>query len=50
MKVAVVGAGFTGLSVAVGLVDKGVEVEVFEKANQVGGLAGGWSKNDKRWS
>ncbi len=42
------GAGFTGLSCAVELVDVGVEVEVFEKNDHVGGLAGGLSRWD--WS
>ena len=50
MRVAVVGGGFTGLSCAVDLIDKGVKVEVFEKSNQVGGLAAGICLNDKRWS
>ena len=42
------GAGFTGLSCAVELVDVGVDVEVFEKNDHVGGLAGGLSRWD--WS
>lgn len=49
MKVAVVGGGFTGLSAAVELVDKGVEVTVFEQNNKVGGLAGGITKPNWSW-
>ena len=41
MRVAIVGAGVTGLTVATGLLEQGHEVEVFEKG-QVGGLAGGF--------
>lgn len=48
MRVAVVGAGFTGLSAAVELVDNGVEVEVFEKEGKVGGLAGGLKISESR--
>ncbi len=43
-----VGAGFTGLSAAVELVDKGFEVEVFEKDSKVGGLAGGLNISGSR--
>jgi protoporphyrinogen oxidase len=48
--VAVVGGGFTGLSCAVDLVDRGVKVEVFEKNNQLGGLAGGDRNKEWKWT
>src|SRR4051812_5904277 len=38
MKVSIVGAGFSGLTLAYFLVKRGVHVEVFEKENRVGGL------------
>lgn len=40
MKIAIVGAGLSGLSCAVKLVEKGFEVHLFEKEKDVGGLAG----------
>jgi len=40
MKVAILGAGISGLSVAWKLTEAGVEVDVFEAMSQVGGLAG----------
>ncbi len=39
-KVIVIGAGFTGLAAAYDLARQGLEVEVFEADNDVGGLAG----------
>jgi protoporphyrinogen oxidase len=48
MRVAVVGAGFTGLSAAVELVDNGVQVEVFERESKVGGLASGFKISGSR--
>lgn len=50
MKVGIIGAGFTGLAAAVELVDKGVEVVVWEKERFVGGLAGGFKEKGWRWS
>ena len=41
MKAVVVGAGFAGLAAAAGLVGAGVEVEVFEARDRVGGRV--WS-------
>lgn len=50
MKIAVVGGGFTGLSCALSLVEKGFEVVVFEEDNSLGGLAGGLRENNWKWS
>lgn len=46
MRVAVVGAGFTGLSAAYYLSQKGHLVTVFEKENVLGGLAAGFKKSN----
>ena len=37
VKVKVIGAGYSGLSVATCLADKGFQVEIIEKHNQCGG-------------
>ncbi|MCB0412332.1 MAG: NAD(P)/FAD-dependent oxidoreductase, partial [Bdellovibrionales bacterium] len=37
-KIRIVGAGFSGLTLAYFLRKKGIEVEIFEKENQPGGL------------
>lgn len=49
MKVAVIGAGFTGLAAATELADRGVEVHIFEKEDQAGGLASGFKEKGWRW-
>lgn len=41
-KIAVIGAGFTGLTAALELQQKGRTVSIFEKESAVGGLAGGF--------
>jgi protoporphyrinogen/coproporphyrinogen III oxidase len=38
MKISIVGAGFSGLTLAHFLAERGVDVEIFEKASAVGGL------------
>lgn len=48
MKIAVIGGGFTGLSCAVTLLEKGFDVEVIEESSSLGGLAGGIE--NKKWS
>lgn len=50
MRVAVVGAGFTGLSAAITLSDSNVQVDVYETAKKVGGLAGGMRLAKWKWN
>ena len=44
MKIAFVGTGFTGLAAAWDLRNSGNEVTIFEAADTVGGLAGGFKE------
>lgn len=50
MKIAIIGAGFTGLSAAYRLLQMGHEVVVFEKDSQPGGLAIGYQEKEWEWS
>lgn len=50
MKIAVIGAGFTGLSAAFHLQKSGHEVTVFEKEENPGGLALGFQKKGWNWT
>ena len=50
MKIAIVGAGFTGLSAAFELSKKGHEVVIFEKDSNPGGLAIGFKEKPWNWS
>ena len=50
MKIAIIGAGFTGLSAAYKLVEKGHDVVIFEKDSQPGGLAIGYKEKEWEWS
>lgn len=50
MRVAIMGAGFTGLSAAFELTKKRHEVFVFEKDTKPGGLAIGYKENTWKWS
>lgn len=50
MKVAIVGAGFTGLSAAIELIDKGHEVVVFEADKRPGGMGIGFKAPGWKWS
>jgi len=45
-KIAIIGAGFTGLSAGLFLSEKKFLVTIFEKENQPGGLAGGFKQNN----
>ncbi|MDP3988199.1 MAG: FAD-dependent oxidoreductase [Candidatus Levybacteria bacterium] len=49
MKIAIVGAGFTGLSCAYELSKKGFEVTVFEREKSPGGLASGFKIGNWQW-
>ncbi|MBI2431035.1 MAG: NAD(P)/FAD-dependent oxidoreductase [Candidatus Levybacteria bacterium] len=50
MRIAVIGAGFTGLSAAYHLAKKGHEVTIFEKDLNPGGLAIGFKTDNWEWS
>ena len=50
MKAAIIGAGFAGMAAAYDLVRQGWQVEIFEAADQVGGLAGGFRDPAWDWS
>lgn len=50
MKIAIIGAGFTGLSAAYQLSKKGHSVSVFEKDSQPGGLAIGFKEKEWEWT
>jgi protoporphyrinogen oxidase len=50
MRVAIIGAGFTGLSAAFELLKKGHEVVVFEENSLPGGLALGYKEAGWQWS
>ncbi len=48
-KIAIVGSGFLGLTLALRLSDAGHDVTVYESANEIGGLAGVWQIGDVTW-
>lgn len=50
MRIAILGAGFTGLTAAYRLLQKGHEVSIFEKEDALGGLAVGFSKPNWKWT
>src|SRR3989344_6530992 len=50
MNVAIVGAGFTGLSAAKILLESGHKVTVFEKEKEVGGLASSFKLPHWQWA
>ncbi len=50
MRIAIIGAGFTGLSAAYELIKKEHEVVVFEKDPNPGGLAVGYKEKNWNWS
>lgn len=50
MRIAIIGAGFTGLTAAYRLAQKGHDVVIFEKEHHPGGLALGYKKKEWEWS
>jgi protoporphyrinogen oxidase len=50
MKVAIIGAGFVGLSAGYELIKRGHEVTIFEAGDKVGGLAVGFKSKEWSWS
>lgn len=50
MTIAIIGAGFTGLSAAYRLTKQGHHVTVFEKDSQPGGLAIGYQEKNWEWT
>ncbi len=50
MKIAIIGAGLGGMSAAFDLVKAGHEVEIYEAADYVGGLASGIKEPGWKWS
>ncbi len=48
-KIAIVGSGFLGLTLALRLAESGANVTVFESASEIGGLAGAWQIGDVVW-
>lgn len=50
MRIAIIGAGFTGLTAALRLSEKGHQVIIFEKEKNPGGLATGFKRKNWDWS
>lgn len=50
MKIAVIGAGFTGLTAAYDFLKEGHEVTIFEKDQNPGGLAIGYKEKEWKWT
>ena len=50
MKIAIIGAGFTGLSAAYYLQKEGHEVSLFERDTKPGGLAIGYKEHEWKWT
>ncbi len=48
-KIAIVGAGFLGMTLAMRLADAGHKVTIFEAAGEIGGLASVWEIGDIVW-
>ncbi len=48
-KIAIIGSGFLGLTLALRLAEKGNRVTVFESAPEIGGLASAWQIGDVVW-
>lgn len=50
MKIAIIGAGFTGLAASLKLLEAGHQVTIFEKDSLPGGLALGFNNPEWQWS
>lgn len=48
-KIAIIGSGFLGLTLALRLSERGNQVTIFESANEIGGLASVWQIGDITW-
>ncbi len=48
-KVAIVGSGFLGMTLALRLAESGAKVTLFESADHIGGLASTWEIGDAVW-
>ncbi len=48
-KIAIVGSGFLGMTLALRLADAGARVTLFESADHIGGLASTWQIEDVTW-
>jgi protoporphyrinogen oxidase len=48
-RIAIVGSGFLGLTLALRLAESGAKVTVYESAAEIGGLAGAWQIGDIIW-
>lgn len=48
-KIAIVGSGFLGMTIALRLAEAGHNVTIFESGSEIGGLAGAWSIGDIVW-
>ena len=49
MKIAILGGGVAGLTAAYHLSQKGHDVQIIEKGRELGGLAGGFKKDNWEW-
>jgi protoporphyrinogen oxidase len=48
-KIAIVGSGFLGMTLALRLAESGKQVTLFESGDQIGGLASAWEIGDVTW-
>jgi protoporphyrinogen oxidase len=48
-KIAIVGSGFLGMTLALRLGEQGHEVTIFESSSEIGGLAAAWQIGDVVW-
>ncbi len=48
-KIAIIGSGLLGLTLALRLSEQGNQVTIFESANEIGGLASVWQIGDLTW-